>query len=109
MPAARSVYPDFQPDPQLLTRFVAAGGSIEREQFEAKLHARVQLTTLREQTQQDRAELAKASKWLAEHVDQPVPNDIDPDWLARAADEARGKARVTARSEERRVGKECRL
>jgi hypothetical protein len=71
-------------------------GSAEAEQFEERLRNRIELARLREETDNDLAELRDAEAWLAEHSQQAVPEDLDPAWLAEAARRAAEKEREAA-------------
>jgi len=70
-------------------------GSLAPEQLDTRLRDRVELESLRKQTDTDLTELKAAQAWLAEHLKEAVPDDLDPDWLARAAEQAREKERET--------------
>jgi hypothetical protein len=71
-------------------------GSAEFRQFESRLRGRIELGRLREEIENDLAELKGAAAWLAEHSEQPAPDDLDPDWLARAVKGAQEKERQVA-------------
>jgi hypothetical protein len=68
-------------------------GFTDSEQLDTKLRDRVELERLREQTDADLTELRAAQAWLAEHLKEPAPDDLDPDWLAKAAEQAQEKER----------------
>jgi hypothetical protein len=79
---------DFEPDlPQML-------GFIEPRQFERRLRDRIELEKLRGQTDKDLAELKVAAAYLAEHYEQPAPDDGD--WLPEAATKALEREREAA-------------
>jgi len=71
-------------------------GSTQFNQFDRRLRDRFELATLRKQTENDLKELQVEAAWLAENADQPAPDDLDPDWLAQAAEQAREKERQAA-------------
>ena len=76
---------DFAPGlPQML-------GFIEPRQFERRLRDRIELERLRRQTDRDLAELKDAEAYLAEHYQQPAPDDGD--WLPEAAGKAQERER----------------
>jgi len=95
MPARLSARPDFSASPRLLSALGGCSSPIELRELEAKFHERKQLVKLRKQAKQDRAELAKATEWLAQHFEQPAPNDLHADALTQYADEAKEKTRIT--------------
>jgi hypothetical protein len=66
-------------------------------QLDRRLRDRIELEKLRNATNNDLAELKDAAAWLAEHSQQPAPDELEPDWLAEAAKKAQEKEReVTA-------------
>jgi hypothetical protein len=67
-------------------------GSTDTGLLEKRLRDRIELKKLREQEDNDLAELKAAEAWLAERRDQSVPDDIDPGWLVEAAERAQEKA-----------------
>jgi hypothetical protein len=77
---------DFKPG------LLQALGSADTGLLEKRLRDRIELEKLREQEDNDLAELKEAEAWLAERRDQSVPDDIDPGWLVAAAKQARDKA-----------------
>ena len=95
MPAHLSARPEFSASPRLLSALGGGSSPIELRELEAKFQERKQLVKLRKQAKQDRAELAKATEWLAQHFEQPAPNDLHADALTQYADEAKEKARIT--------------
>jgi len=90
------------PTAALRRDFVPAGGllrvlgSTQFKQLDGRLFDRFDLATLREQTENDLRELQVEAAWLAENADRPAPDDLDPDWLAQAAEQAREKERQAA-------------
>jgi hypothetical protein len=54
------------------------------------------LERLRKETDNDLAELKGHAARLAEHFEQPAPDDLDPDWFAEAAMRAQQKEREAA-------------
>src|SRR5262249_34994266 len=79
--------PDFTPG---LLRIL---GYTDAEKLEGRLRGRIELNRLREQEDNDLAELKAAEAWLAERREQSVPDDIDSDWLSAAAKRAQQKER----------------
>jgi hypothetical protein len=87
MHATAALPRDFAPGlPQML-------GSIEPRQFESRLRDRIQLERLRRQSDKDLAELKEAAAYLAEHYEQPAPDNRN--WLPEAAKQAQEKERET--------------
>jgi hypothetical protein len=79
--------PDFEPGlPRAL-------GFTDSEELDTRLRDRVELERLRKQTDTDLSELKAAEAWLAEHLKGSAPDDLDPGWLAKAAEKAREKER----------------
>jgi hypothetical protein len=79
--------PDFEPGlPRAL-------GFTDSEQLDTRLRDRVELERLRKQTDTDLTELKAAEAWLAEHLKESAPDDLDPGWLAKAAEQAQEKER----------------
>jgi hypothetical protein len=79
--------PDFEPGlPRAL-------GSTDSEQLDTRLRDRVELERLRKQTDTDLTELKAAEAWLAKHLKESAPDDLDPGWLAKAAKQAQEKER----------------
>jgi hypothetical protein len=68
-------------------------GSTDSEQLDTKLRDRVELERLRKQVDTDLTELKAADAWLAEHLKESAPDDLDPCWLAKAAEQAQEKER----------------
>jgi hypothetical protein len=92
MREAAVLRPDFVPAGGLLQVL----GSAEFGPLDRRLRDRIELERLCMETANDRAELKDAAAWLAEHSELPVPDDLDLDWLAKAAEEAREKERQVA-------------
>lgn len=65
-------------------------------QLDRRLRDRIELEKLRNATNNDIAELKDAAAWLAEHSEQPAPDDLEPDWLAEAEKKAQEKEREVA-------------
>lgn len=85
MHATAALREDFAPGlPQML-------GSIEPGQLQRKLRDRIELERLRGQTDKDLAELKDAAAYLAEHYEQPAPDDGA--WLPEAARKAQERER----------------
>ena len=63
----------------------------EPRQWESRLRDRIELDKLRRQTDQDLAELKNAAAYLAEHSEQPPPDNGD--WLPEAAKKAQERER----------------
>jgi hypothetical protein len=59
----------------------------------ASLHERDQLRKLADQAKHDRAELDENAAWLAEHFNQPAPEDFDVVSLSDAVAQATAKER----------------
>jgi hypothetical protein len=68
-------------------------GSTEFRRLERRLGDRNELERLRKETENDLAELKVAAAWLAERFERSAPDDVDADWLAKAAIEAQEKER----------------
>ena len=83
---------EFVPGSGLLAAFKSA----DFGQLEEKLRDRIQLEKFRSATEKDRAELRDATAWLANHADQPAPENVDPDALAEFARKAEEKEREAA-------------
>lgn len=66
-------------------------GSIEPGQLERRLRDRIELEGLSQQTDKDLIELRHARACLAEHYEQPPPDDGD--WLPEAATKAQERER----------------
>jgi hypothetical protein len=66
-------------------------GSAEPRQLERRLRDRIELERLRKATDTDLAELKDAAAYLAEHYEQPAPDDAD--WLPEAAKKAQERER----------------
>jgi hypothetical protein len=66
-------------------------GSTDSEQLNTRLRDRVELE--RKQTDTDLTELTAAEAWLAKQLGGSAPDDLDPGWLARAAEQAQKKER----------------
>jgi hypothetical protein len=96
MPARLSAKPDFLPSPRLLLALGGGTSPVEQLKLRAKLQDRKHLIKLQKQARQDRAELTKETEWLAQHFDQPPPDDFQTDELAQCAVEAKDKTRTTA-------------
>jgi len=79
-------------DPGLLR----ALGPTEPGQLERRLRDRIELERLRKETENDLAQLKNSMAWLAKHFEQSAPDDLDPDWLAEAAEQAQRKEREAA-------------
>jgi RNase P protein component len=71
-------------------------GSTESGELEKRLRDRIELERLRNETDNDLAELKGHAAWLAERFEQPAPDDLDPDWLAEAVKQAQEKEREAA-------------
>lgn len=78
---------EFVPASGLLDAFESADFS----QLEERLRDRIQFERFRKETERDRAELRDAAAWLANHSEQPAPDDFDPDALTDFAKKAEEK------------------
>jgi hypothetical protein len=87
MPTTTGFRPEFEANDGLLRLL----GSTERAQLDEMLRDRIELATLRRQTESDLAELKAAITWLAEHSEQPVLTDADSEWIIAAAKKAQEK------------------
>jgi hypothetical protein len=92
MHGAAAVRRDFLPASGLLQVL----GSTGFGQLDTRLRDRIELERLRRQTDIDLAELKDAAAWLADHCEQPAPDDVDLDWLTQAAKGAQEKRREAA-------------
>jgi hypothetical protein len=90
MHGTAALRPDFQPS---LLRVL---GSTELRQLDTRLRNRIELERLRKETENDLAELKDTMAWLAAHFEQSAPDNLDPDWLAKAAKQALEKERQAA-------------
>jgi len=79
--------PDFEPGLPRALEFTDA------ERLETRLRDRVELERLRKQTDTDLTELKAAEVWLARRLKESAPDDLDPGWLAKAAEQAKEKER----------------
>src|SRR5262245_55423036 len=79
--------PDFEPGLPRALGFTDPG------ELDTRLRDRVELERLREQADTDLSELKAAEAWLAEHLKESPPDDLDPGWLAKAAEKAQERER----------------
>src|SRR5215472_12532829 len=81
------------PRPDLEPGLLRALGFTDSEQLDTRLRDRVELERLRKQADTDLTELKAAEVWLAKHLKESAPDDLDPGWLAKAAEQAQEKER----------------
>lgn len=65
----------------------------DRGKLDEMLRDRVALRRLRRETDQDIAELQRATIWLAERTDQSLPTDASSEWIVKASKQAEEKER----------------
>jgi hypothetical protein len=68
-------------------------GSTELRQLDKRLRDRAELERLRKETEIDLAELKDTMASVAEHFEQSAPDNLDPDWPAKAVKQAQEKER----------------
>jgi len=90
---ANSPVRELPDSPGLLRELGSVRTGAERERLWASLQERDQLRKLADQAKHDRAELDENAAWLAEHFNQPAPEDFDVVLLSTAVAQATAKER----------------